>query len=130
MRPSLATTITSVLLVAASERAQEVAEQASAGLAGILRMGAVTSAFSEVVPQILRRFRESRPLVELQVREIDTHHGRDALLRRELDVAVIRQAVTSRQLSSVPLRRDHFVMAMPDPPAGRHGRPGGPGRLP
>jgi DNA-binding transcriptional LysR family regulator len=102
------------MLITASERAQEVAEQASAGLAGILRIGAVTSAFSEVLPQILRRFRESHPLVELQVREIDTHHGRDALLRRELDVAVIRQAVTSRQLSSVPLRRDHFVIAMPE----------------
>jgi DNA-binding transcriptional LysR family regulator len=102
------------MLITASERAQEVAEQASAGLAGILRIGAVTSAFSEVLPQILRRFRESHPLVELQVREIDTHHGRDALLRRELDVAVIRQAVTSRQLSSAPLRRDHFVIAMPE----------------
>jgi DNA-binding transcriptional LysR family regulator len=102
------------LLIAASERAQEIAEQASAGLAGILRIGAVTSAFSEALPQILHRFRESRPLVELQVQEIDTHHGRDALLRRELDVAVIRQAVTSRQLSSLPLRRDHFVIAMPE----------------
>jgi DNA-binding transcriptional LysR family regulator len=47
----------------------------------------VTSAFSEALPQILRRLRESRPLVELHVQEIDTHHGRDALLRRELDVA-------------------------------------------
>lgn len=102
------------LLVGASERAREVAEQARAGLAGILRIGAVTSVFSEVLPQILRRFRESRPLVELHVREIDTHHGRDALLRRELDVAVIRQAVTGRQLNSVPLRRDHFVLAMPE----------------
>jgi DNA-binding transcriptional LysR family regulator len=26
---------------------------------------------------------------------------------------VIRQSVTGRQLKSVPLRRDHFVMAMP-----------------
>jgi DNA-binding transcriptional LysR family regulator len=102
------------LLIAASDRAEEVAGQASAGKAGILRVGAVTSAFSEALPQILRRFRESRPLVELQVQEIDTHHGRDALLRRELDVAVIRQAVTSRQLTSLPLTRDHFVIAMPE----------------
>ena len=102
------------LLVGASERAREVAEQASAGLAGILRIGAVASVFSEVLPEILRRFRESRPLVELHVEEIDTHHGRDALLRRELDVAIIRQAVTGRQLNSVPLRRDHFVLAMPE----------------
>lgn len=102
------------LLVNASERAREIAEQANAGLAGSLRIGAVASAFSEVLPQILRRFRESRPLVELHVQEIDTHHGRDALLRRELDAAVIRQTVTGRQLNSVPLTSDHFVIAMPE----------------
>jgi DNA-binding transcriptional LysR family regulator len=45
------------------------------------------------------------------------------LLRRELDVAVIRQAVTGRQLNSVPLTRDHFVIAMPEdhPLAGADG---------
>lgn len=101
------------LLVGASERAREVAALATGGLAGTLRIGAVTSAFSETLPQILQRFRASRPLVELQVQEIDSHHGRDALERRELDVAIIRQTVTGRRLKSVPLRRDHFVVAMP-----------------
>lgn len=102
------------LLVGASERAREVAALASGGLAGTLRVGAVTSAFSETLPQILQRFRVSRPLVELHVQEIDSHHGRDALERRELDVAVIRQTVTGKRLKSVPLRRDHFVVAMPE----------------
>ncbi|MEN8585092.1 LysR substrate-binding domain-containing protein [Burkholderia sp. RS01] len=102
------------LLVGASERAHEVAALANGGLAGTLRIGAVTSAFSETLPQILQRFRASRPLVELQVQEIDSHQGRDALERRELDVAIIRQSVTGRRLKSVPLRRDHFVVAMPE----------------
>ena len=102
------------LLVGASERAREVAALATGGLAGTLRIGAVTSAFSATLPQILQRFRASRPLVELHVQEIDSHHGRDALERRELDVAVIRQAVTGKRLKSVPLRRDHFVVAMPE----------------
>lgn len=102
------------LLVGASERAREVATLANGGLAGTLRIGAVASAFSETLPQILQRFRASRPLVELHVQEIDTHHGRDALERRELDVAIIRQTVTGRRLRSVPLRRDHFVVAMPE----------------
>jgi DNA-binding transcriptional LysR family regulator len=102
------------LLVGASERAREVAALATGGLTGTLRIGAVTSAFSETLPQILQRFRASRPLVELHVQEIDSHHGRDALERRELDVAVIRQTVTGKRLSSVPLRRDHFVVAMPE----------------
>jgi DNA-binding transcriptional LysR family regulator len=101
------------LLVSASDRAREVAALANGGLAGTLRIGAVTSAFSEALPQILHRFRASRPLVELQVQEIDSHHGRDSLERRELDIAVIRQTVTGRRLKSVPLRRDHFVVAMP-----------------
>lgn len=101
------------MLVGASERAQEAAQMASSGLVGTLRIGAVTSAFSEVLPDILNRFRASRPLVELRVQEIDSHHGRDALARRELDVAVIRHSETGRRLISVPLRRDHFVLALP-----------------
>ena len=102
------------LLVVASERARDVAALASDGLTGTLRIGAVTSAFSETLPRILQRFRASRPLVELHVREIDSHHGRDALERRDLDVAVVRQSVAGRRLRSVPLRRDHFVVAMPE----------------
>lgn len=100
------------LLVGASERAREVASLATAGLTGTLRIGAVTSAFDATLPRILQRFRASRPLVELHVQEIDTHHGRDALERRELDVAVIRQSVSGKRLTSVPLRQDHFVVAM------------------
>lgn len=48
------------------------------------------------------------------MQEIDSHRGRDALERRELDVAIIRRTVTGRRLKSVPLRRDHFVVAMPE----------------
>lgn len=101
------------LLVGASERAADAAQMASSGLIGTLRIGAVTSAFGSVLPEILHRFRDSRPSVELRVQEIDSHHGRDALSRRELDVAVIRHSGTGRGLISVPLRRDHFVIAMP-----------------
>ncbi|MFP3462931.1 LysR substrate-binding domain-containing protein [Arthrobacter globiformis] len=102
------------LLVGASERAREVAALATGGLAGTLRIGAVTSAFAETLPRILKRFRASRPLVELHVREIDSHHGRNALERSELDLAIIRQTPTGKRLTSVPLRRDHFVVAMPE----------------
>ena len=100
-------------LVRASERAEAVAALASSGMVGTLRIGAVTSAFNDPLPRILKEFRASRPDVELQVREIDTHEGTDALLRGELDVAVIRRAAGDRHLTSIPLRRDRFVLAMP-----------------
>ncbi|UVJ38967.1 LysR substrate-binding domain-containing protein [Arthrobacter sp. CJ23] len=92
-------------------------------MAGTLRIGSVTSAFDRLLLEVLERFRNDWPDVELQVSEIDTHHGRDRLLRRELDVAIIRQSGSGRGLSSVPLRRDRFVIALPasHPLAGEQG---------
>ncbi len=100
-------------LVDTSVRAAEAAHRASAGMVGTLRVGAVTSALSDLLPQIVRMFKESRPLVELHVREINTQDARDALLRREIDVAVIRQAASTRSLAATPLRRDRLALAMP-----------------
>lgn len=102
------------LLVQASQRAQDVAARAISGMAGTLRIGAVTSAFNSLLPAVLNRFTGDWPDVELEVAEIDTHHGPDRLLRRELDVAIIRQAGANKGLSSVPLRRDRFVVALPE----------------
>ncbi|MDP9936789.1 DNA-binding transcriptional LysR family regulator [Paenarthrobacter nicotinovorans] len=100
-------------LVQASRRAEEVASQARSGMAGSLRVGSVTSAFNRVLPEVLRLFMAQWPEVDLEVSEIDTHVGRDRLVRRELDVAIIRQAVSGKDLRSVPLRRDRFVLALP-----------------
>lgn len=101
------------LLVRASERAEAIATLASSGMVGTLRIGAVTSAFNNPLPDILKEFRAGWPEVELQAREIDTHDGRDALMRGEIDVAVIRQSVGDRHVTSIPLRQDRFVLAMP-----------------
>lgn len=101
------------LLVRASERAVSVATLASSGMVGTLRIGAVTSAFNDPLPAILKEFREGWPEVELQAREIDTHDGQDALMRGEIDVAVIRLSVGDRHITSIPLRQDRFVLALP-----------------
>lgn len=100
-------------LIAASERAKDVAMRTQAGLKGTLRIGAVTSAFTEILPGAFERFSRTHPDVEVRASEIDTHHGQDALLRGELDLAVIRQSVTGQQFRATPLRRDHFVVALP-----------------
>jgi len=82
-------------------------------MVGTLRIGAVTSAFNDPLPDILKEFRVGWPEVELQAREIDTHDGRDAWMRGEIDVAVIRQSVGDRHITSTPLRQDRFVLALP-----------------
>ena len=112
------------ILIRASEKAREVAEQAELGLVGSLRIGAVASAFTEALPPILQRLRQARPLIELHVQEIDTHNGRDALLHRTLDIAVIRQSRPGPGLKSLPIRQDHFVIAVPkDHPWAAHDGP-------
>ena len=104
---------------------------ASAGLAGTLRIGAVASAFSEALPEVLPPLPRLTSASGVTRQEIDSHPGRDALGRRELDVAVIRHAETGRQLhigapAPGPLRRRYAQR----PSAGRGERPCGPVRFP
>ena len=100
-------------LLAAAQHAQEVATQAEAGLVGTLRIGVVTSALSEPLLSTLAAFRHARPRVDLQVTEVDTASGEQALLEHEIDVAVIRPSTPVRGLRIQPWRHDEFVIALP-----------------
>jgi DNA-binding transcriptional LysR family regulator len=100
-------------LIAAAQHAQDVATQAQAGLAGTLRIGVVTSALSEPLLSTLAAFRHARTRVDLQITEVDTASGQQALLEHEIDVAVIRPATPVRGLRIQPWRHDEFVIALP-----------------
>jgi DNA-binding transcriptional LysR family regulator len=105
-------------VVAAAQRAQEVATQAEAGLVGTLRIGVVTSALGEPLLSTIRAFRRHRPQVETQVTEVDTPAGQQGLLQRDIDIAVVRLSAPVRHLRAQPWRRDSFVIALPaDHPA-------------
>jgi DNA-binding transcriptional LysR family regulator len=100
-------------VLAAAQRAHDVAIQAEAGLVGTLRIGVVTSALSEPLLGTIATFRRSRPQVELRVVEVDTPSGQESLLRHEIDLAVIRLSRPVRGLRTQPWRRDSFVIAIP-----------------
>jgi DNA-binding transcriptional LysR family regulator len=99
-------------LLVAARHAQEVATQAEAGLVGTLRIGVVASALSEPLLSTLAAFRHARPRVDLQITEVDTPAGQQALLQHEIDVAVIRPSTPDRGLRIRPWRRDEFVLAL------------------
>jgi DNA-binding transcriptional LysR family regulator len=99
-------------IVAAAQRAHDVATQAEAGLVGTLRIGVVTSALSDPLLSTLATFRRSRPQAELQVVEVDTPSGQELLLRGEIDIAAIRLSAPVRSLRIQPWRRDRFVVAL------------------
>ncbi|MFF4352941.1 LysR family transcriptional regulator [Streptomyces sp. NPDC001530] len=100
-------------LLAAAQHAQEVATQTEAGLVGILRIGVVTSALSEPLLGTIAAFRHARPRVDLQITEVDTASAQEALLRHEIDIAVVRPSTPVRGLRIQPWRHDQFVIALP-----------------
>ncbi len=100
-------------IVAAAQRAQEVAARAEAGLVGALRIGVVTAALSEPLLSTLAAFSRSRPHVDLRVVEVDTPAGQHALIHHEIDIGVMRLSAPGRTLTVRPWRRDHFVLALP-----------------
>ena len=100
-------------LVGASEAADTAVRQAADGQAGELRIGAVTSAFSDPLPRVLELFQQAHPRVDVRVREVDTHVAVQSLRRREVDVALARQLGTPPGCERITLRREPFVLAVP-----------------
>ncbi len=100
-------------LVGAAEAADAAARQAADGQAGALRIGAVTSVFSDLLPQTLEIFRRTHPRIDIRAEEVDTHVAVEAVRRRELDVALVRQLATPPECQRLTLRRELFVLAVP-----------------
>lgn len=100
-------------LVGAAETAGSVARQAAEGQLGELRVGAVTSAFSDPLPETLELFRRAHPRADVRVEEVDTHVAVQAVRRHELDVALVRQLAPPPGCQRLTLRIEPFVLAAP-----------------
>ena len=92
------------IVVGAAEAADAAAQAVAEGAAGQLRIGAVTSAFLDPLPAALEHFRRHRPAVEIRVAEIDSHVAVQAVRRRELEAAFVRQLATPSDYVQVRLR--------------------------
>ncbi|MDG4663147.1 LysR substrate-binding domain-containing protein [Mycobacterium sp. 236(2023)] len=100
-------------LVAAAQDAESATRLAAEGQLGELRIGAVSTAFTSVLPKALALHGQSRPNVDVSVREVDTHYGSELLARREIDIAVVRHGPARPWLHHVTLTSEPFVLAAP-----------------
>jgi DNA-binding transcriptional LysR family regulator len=100
-------------LINAAEAAETATRHAAGGQLGQIRIGAVTSAFFDPLPEVLASFRETRPRVEVVLQELDTHDAVLALRERAIDVALVRQLATPQGLERVTLLEEEFVLAVP-----------------
>jgi len=96
------------------DRATRNARLAAAGKLGLLRIGFISTAGSELVPAIIRRFRELNPEVEFSLRNILTAEQIQMLEGGALDVGFLRLPIGGHtRLDVTTIHREPFVLVVP-----------------
>ena len=100
--------------VAQLDRAIRNARLAAEGKLGLLRIGFISTAGSELVPNIIRLFRDLNPEVEFSLRNILTAEQIRMLEAGELDIGFLRLPIGGHaQLELVTVHREPFVLVVP-----------------
>ena len=96
------------------EQAIRRARLAASGKLGLLRIGFVSTAGSEIVPNIVRQFRESNREVEFSLRNILTAEQVQMLETGSLDIGFLRLPIGGHSaLDVVTVHREPFVLVVP-----------------
>nr|WP_197976913.1 LysR family transcriptional regulator [Pseudomonas sp. CFBP 13727] len=97
------------------ERLELAVHEAVAGQAGVVTIGAITSAMIDVLPPLIERFKQDHPLITVSVREIDSAEAIPALEAGDIDIAFARlEGNLGRHLQSLPLSEDRLAVALPN----------------
>jgi len=90
------------------------ARLAANGRLGLLRIGFISTAGSEIVPNLTRQFRELNPEVEFSLRAIPTADQVHMLETGSLDVGLLRLPIGEHSaLDVVTVHREPFVLVVP-----------------
>jgi DNA-binding transcriptional LysR family regulator len=96
------------------DQAVRQARLAADGKLGLLRIGFISTAGNEIVPNIIRRFRESNPEVEFSLRNILTVDQIQMLDAGSLDIGFLRLPIGEHpELDVIGVHREPFVLVVP-----------------
>jgi DNA-binding transcriptional LysR family regulator len=101
-------------VLAQLEQAITVTQQIGRGEVGRLEIGFVDSAIYTVLPEILRSFRKQFPAVELRLYELTTAQQIQALYDKQIDIGIVRSAISEPGLSVECLLPESLVLALPE----------------
>jgi DNA-binding transcriptional LysR family regulator len=101
-------------VLAQLEQAIAVIQQIGRGEVGRLAIGFVDSAMYTLLPEILRSFREQFPAVELRLHELTTAQQIQALYDKQIDVGIVRSAISEPGLSGSCFLPESLVLALPE----------------
>jgi DNA-binding transcriptional LysR family regulator len=101
-------------VVSQLDQAIRRARLAADGKLGLLRIGFISTAGNEIVPNLVRRFRESSPEVVFSLRNILTTDQIQMLSAGSLDIGFLRLPIGEHpELEVVKVHREPFVVVTP-----------------
>ena len=100
-------------LLREAEMAEEITRLAAQGKAGLLRIGFGIASLAAGLPDILTRFRQHSPAVQVSMRDMSTPNQVEALEQGEIDVGFVRLPVERPGLVTVPVLEERLVAAIP-----------------
>lgn len=101
------------VILARVESAAQTALRAARGEVGTLSVGFAASATYAVLPDILRRFRELHPDVELMLYELNAAEQAVALREKTIQIGFARPAIQQEGWVTEALTHEPFVAAFP-----------------
>ncbi len=99
--------------LARAEQAVELAQRAQRGEVGRLAVGYIAASAYTLLPLVLRDFLRGFPGVKLELRELTLPQQAAALLKRDIDVGLLRPPVPEAELASETILAEPFVLALP-----------------
>ena len=100
-------------LLREAEVAEQMARLAVNGKAGVLRIGFGIGSLAAGLPDMLMRFRQQFPEVQVSMRDMSTPNQIEALHQGDIDVGFVRLPVESAELVTVPVLEEMLVAAIP-----------------
>jgi DNA-binding transcriptional LysR family regulator len=100
-------------LLREAEMAEEITRLAVQGKAGSLRIGFGIASLAAGLPDILTRFRQHFPAVQVSMRDMPTPDQIEALEQGNIDVGFVRLPVERPNLVTVPVLEERLVAAIP-----------------
>lgn len=101
------------VILARVEDAVLAARHAGGGVSGSLHLGFVGSATYDVLPAVLRAFRQTAPQVELVLSEMTVHVQLEALAEKRIDIGLLRLPPKTDGLVFQTLSREALMVALP-----------------
>ncbi|MBD2436752.1 LysR family transcriptional regulator [Nostoc sp. FACHB-110] len=101
-------------LLAQLERAIELTQRTGRGERGQLRIGFTSLVTYDVLPVILRRFREEFPEVELILQELTTSQQEQALRDRSIHIGFAHPPLEDTTLSQECIHQASLIVALPE----------------